>query len=305
MNIRSITIHHSLLVCLMLVPAGFAQTREGQRALPLNPLRESFRLGEDQSLTVIVNDVGREGVVSLESRTDIDRELKLKASVIHYDPTKKAMFDILKIERADPLAWEDVSFSEGTLTIRGRAASDQRVIVYLAIPAGTNVTLYVDGRLIRSGPLLKNIMVQGGKIVNSAMGYSLAAAAVYAFWLAPQQNVDAIQYDARSDTYMIPWRALRALVRESVAPVFPLMASGTAGHQKARWAIVRVEVDETGVVSGVTYATGDPALAQAAIDALMQWEFEPLVVHGRVVKIRSLVPVKLQGGQISFAADEP
>lgn len=305
MNVRFITIHCSLLGCLMLVPAGLAQVREGQRTLPLNPLRESFRLDEDQSLTVMVSDVGREGIVSLESRTDIDRELKLKASVISSDPTRKAMFDILKIERADPLAREDVSFSGRTLTIRGRAVPGQRVIIYLAIPAGTNVTLYVDGRLIRSGPLLKNIMVRDGKIVNSTMGYSLAAAAVYAFRLAPQQDADTIQYDARSDTYMIPWRALRALVRESVAPTFPLTAGGTIDHQKARWAIVRVDVDETGMVSGVTYATGDPALAQAAIDAFMQWEFEPFVVRGRAVKIRSLVPVKLQGGQISFAADEP
>jgi TonB family protein len=52
---------------------------------------------------------------------------------------------------------------------------------------------------------------------------------------------------------------------------------------------LEVRVGADGVVEAVTVVSGDPALANAALVAVRQWHYQPLVVSGRNTPFRTRV----------------
>jgi len=80
------------------------------------------------------------------------------------------------------------------------------------------------------------------------------------------------------------------LIKE-VAPVYP-EAARSAGVQGA--VILSVRANEKGEVVDVMVLRSIPLLDQAAIDAVMQWVYEPLIVDGKAVSVVFTVTVRFQ-----------
>jgi TonB family protein len=82
------------------------------------------------------------------------------------------------------------------------------------------------------------------------------------------------------------------LVRE-VSPVYP-EAARKAGVEGV--VILEATTDTYGRVTSVKVLRGDPALDQAAIDALKQWVYEPMVIDGKPRSVTFTVTVRFQLG---------
>jgi TonB family protein len=54
--------------------------------------------------------------------------------------------------------------------------------------------------------------------------------------------------------------------------------------------VVKVVVSETGDVQSAEVVSGDPILAQSAVDAAKKWKFKPFIKNGKPVKVSTRLP---------------
>src|SRR5271165_6924391 len=71
------------------------------------------------------------------------------------------------------------------------------------------------------------------------------------------------------------------IVTKKVKPDYPAAALPDKLQGQV---VVRIVVDEDGDVESTQVISGNPVLAQAAVDALKQWKFQPFIRNGQAVK---------------------
>jgi len=103
----------------------------------------------------------------------------------------------------------------------------------------------------------------------------LVANAVLA--VAQSQPVTQPAADTPVPVRLTPEAAL-ALAEKKVPAAYPekARASGIQGN-----VVLKVLIAETGEVKEITVISGDPELAQAAIEAIKQWKYTPYIVEGK------------------------
>jgi TonB family protein len=79
-----------------------------------------------------------------------------------------------------------------------------------------------------------------------------------------------------------------ANVVTKVAPVYPAAAKA-AGVQGA--VTMNVIIGREGYIREIKLTSGDPALAQAAVDAVRQWTYKPTMLNGSPVEVETTVQV--------------
>jgi protein TonB len=80
------------------------------------------------------------------------------------------------------------------------------------------------------------------------------------------------------------------LIKE-VAPVYPEVARVAVIEGVV---ILGVKTDEAGKVKDVIVLRSIPLLDQAAIDAVRQWVYEPMIIDGKAVPVVFTVTVRFQ-----------
>ena len=172
-----------ILSCLVSWGNALAQSSRGRKELSVEKLVKRFPLETGRALTVIVNNIGENGVVCAEA-TNNTNDIQLQACSIHYNENIEAKIEWLKIEKFKALSEDEVIFSNNTLTIDGHATPVKRVVIHLSLPPQTGFLLYVNGKQVDSNPLSGNIMIQSGKpVLNPVVGpdnYSFEAAILQA-----------------------------------------------------------------------------------------------------------------------------
>jgi TonB family protein len=88
----------------------------------------------------------------------------------------------------------------------------------------------------------------------------------------------------------IPESVLRSQITYKVAPVYPDQAK--AGGIKGD-VVVHIVVGTDGAVKEAAVVSGDPALGQAALDAVRQWKCRPTLLNSKPVEVDSTVTVRL------------
>jgi TonB family protein len=83
----------------------------------------------------------------------------------------------------------------------------------------------------------------------------------------------------KETTVVKPEKAAENLVKK-VAPVYPPLAKHLRLQGKVT---VQVVISKTGNVASVKVLSGHPLFAQAAIDAVKQWQYKPFFVRGKPV----------------------
>jgi TonB family protein len=83
----------------------------------------------------------------------------------------------------------------------------------------------------------------------------------------------------------------QGLLSKSVAPKYPdhERSSGIQGT-----VLMLMNLDTTGHVQSLFVTEGNPALSQAAVRAVSQWEYRPYLVSGQPVNVETLVQVRFQ-----------
>lgn len=77
-----------------------------------------------------------------------------------------------------------------------------------------------------------------------------------------------------------------AIVTKKVPPAYPLKAL-VGGIQGT--VVLNIIISETGAVQEATVASGDPDLAQAAIESVKQWKYSPYMVAGKPTSFETQV----------------
>ena len=95
----------------------------------------------------------------------------------------------------------------------------------------------------------------------------------------------------------------KLLIRKSVRASYPLEA-GEKGIQGK--VIVRVLISETGEVTSAEVVSGEKELTRSALEAVKKWQFEPYVVNGKAIKVRTNIPFDFYfSGNAKDVKDEP
>jgi TonB family protein len=92
-------------------------------------------------------------------------------------------------------------------------------------------------------------------------------------------------------------------VRKSVRASYPLQAEekGIQGQ-----VIVRVLISETGDVETAEVVSGEKELTQSALEAVKKWQFEPYLVNGKAIKVRTNIPFDFYfSGNAKDVKDDP
>ena len=172
----------TVLCCLLAAGNVPAQGSQGRRELSINKLAKRYPLKKSRPLTVIVNNIGADGVVSVEAGEETN-ELLLQACTVHYNENVKSKIEWMKIEKIVALSEDEVIFRNNTLTVDGHANPNKRVVVHLTVPSQKQFVLYVNGKQVGNRSLSANVMLQKGEPTAN----SEAGAANYTFEAAFMQ----------------------------------------------------------------------------------------------------------------------
>ena len=81
---------------------------------------------------------------------------------------------------------------------------------------------------------------------------------------------------------------MQGMISRKVNPVYPDAARKEAVQGKV---VLDVTVNKDGTVKNIRIVSGQPLLAQAAIDAVKQWEYKPYILNGKPVEVLTKVDV--------------
>lgn len=88
-----------------------------------------------------------------------------------------------------------------------------------------------------------------------------------------------------------------------ISPSYPFV-EGSLANLKGL-VVLRAMIAETGDVESIAIVSGDPVLAQAAVDAVKEWKFRPFIKNGKPVRIPAVLPfnfIMCEGPTTSTAA---
>lgn len=161
-------------VCLTLstsMPA-VAQTSGTASAAPI--LQTALPSGHP--LTIIVNNVGQHGATSVLAINE--PVLRVRGWTVAYAGPAKPI-SMQRLQSVTKLASSAVTYSNYTLTLSGGATADTTVATQLEIPVGTQVTLYVNGKLEKSGILNNSVTFRDGGPIGSSIGHDARASVLH------------------------------------------------------------------------------------------------------------------------------
>jgi len=284
-----------MVVMIMLTLCNNSFAQGNKKEFNVENAGKTYQLQKGE-LVVTINNVGMNDIVAIEP-TFVASSIKskpftIKAWEIKYNQNKVSN-PISKVESINRL--ENISFQKGLLTVDVASSSDSsRSVIHMSLPRGINAKVYVNGEQVHSGSLSGDgLMLQNGKNVSSAIikdkGYSSEAALIQA--LMPVGRKPLTSYKT------VDWKTLAALTTKSVPTPIGFSESGE------NWAMVQVDVDQTGRVKNVFYAAGNESLAAMSKVYLSQYEFKPFLVNDQPMKVKSLIPITVVNGQIKFFSE--
>ncbi len=84
------------------------------------------------------------------------------------------------------------------------------------------------------------------------------------------------------------------LIRK-IIPLYPEEA--TAAGIEGRVAL-NVSIAEDGHVTSAEPSEGNPVLAAAAVEAVLQWQYKPTTLNGNPVQVATTVTLNFEAGQV-------
>ena len=125
-------------------------------------------------------------------------------------------------------------------------------------------------------------MVSNPLVRNQLIAALLCVAMVPPLASGKQKNDDGIRLHCK---------LLDAHATKIVRPTYPELASET--HVEGRVSLACI-IGRDGSVLKIEVKKGHPLLIQAAIDAVAQWKFKPLVLNGQTVEMDTTVNIDFQ-----------
>ena len=253
-----------LLLCFALsLVLGQAATKEFSKAT-VEPFAGGFE--------VAVSGGGSNLVVGVRPTTSASSAIALRAGAAGGAPVVSAL---------------PTRISPGKLEVLvPPIAATESVVIAVALPEGIQVTIVQAGQRVsmpvRGSAIVRNGLVQG-KSSPVTMAQLLAEA------LRPEPEMRALS----GDEYQLSGKALRDRAVRLVIPTVTAVGA-TCCDAGEGLVTAMITVNESGRVTSIQRHFGEAALYAACETAIRQWEFRPLSVAGKTVRVRSVVHFRLQ-----------
>jgi TonB family protein len=242
----------------------------------------SLNLGAGGLAAVLAGELSPGDKVGVEIRLpELEKPLRTRALVRHHDKLRCGMefIGLSAEQQAEIQRW-------------AAKAKPEPVRAAVKKPAEAKTAEKGDSR--KSSPPPPPSKLRGNGWIFLALSAVILLAVLWWRW---NRGWDELESALQRDNSMpqaqvqVPAEAMEKLVRHRVDPDYP----AAARPQKLRGVIVLdVVVGSDGSVAGVRALGGPPVLAQAAVDALRWWRFEPYRVDGNPVVAETTVAVEFK-----------
>jgi len=81
---------------------------------------------------------------------------------------------------------------------------------------------------------------------------------------------------------------IAAAIISKVTPIYPAKARAANIHGDV---VLHATIDKDGKISGVQVMSGDEMLAPAAIDAVRQWRYKPMLSDGEPMEVDTIITI--------------
>ncbi|MBV9481279.1 MAG: TonB family protein [Acidobacteria bacterium] len=141
------------------------------------------------------------------------------------------------------------------------------------------LVIYQNGRVIyRELPPVQAKEPNRAKTASEADSLGIQPATTGTGSSSEAETASANSLD--SPPALLPAGVTGGRLLHSVRPKYP---SGAITHKLEGPVVLRGTVGKDGVIHDLTQVRGDPALSQAAVEAVQQWKYEPYRMHGEPI----------------------
>ena len=119
-------------------------------------------------ITVVANNVGQDDTVAVKAVSGIT-VLRARGWLLTYSGSRRPA-NVTRLQTITKLASSAATWSNNTFTVNGGVVPDTRVGLQFEVPTGTTVTLYVNGKLVKSGAVNNSFMTMNGSVVSCPEG---------------------------------------------------------------------------------------------------------------------------------------
>lgn len=184
---------------------------------------------------------------------------------------------------APRLSSAPMKVSAGKLEV---AAQSEPVLVLISLHDGVQLTITQDGQRV-SMPVRGSSVVRNG--VARATSEPVTMARLLKESLEPGSEIRALS----GAEYQVPAKVLRD---QALRLVIPKVAAGGTPCCTGGEGLVTamITIDEAGRVADVVRHFGEATHYAACETAIRQWEFRPLIVSGKAVRMKSVIHFRLQ-----------
>jgi TonB family protein len=166
-----------------------------------------------------------------------------------------------------------------------------------AIVAGTSLLEKEEAelaRLLAADPLNRNaVLTQVDRVVQARGEVERANAAMTLEMREQLTRAQWAQLQGPATRVRVGGNVSAGSLISQAAPVYPEPARA-AGIEGA--VVLEVEISKEGVVESVRLVSGHALLAQAALDAVKQWRYKPILLNGEPVAVVTSVTVNFPWG---------
>lgn len=176
---------------------------------------------------------------------------------------------------------ERIDVQPGLIRVFGLSQAVGSVILCVTVPHGTSVSIDTpEGLLARATPA-SGFMVHNGVTVAQEVQGIRTLVAQLARPGAASNNTRIVKLEA--DKYAATPKGLADNLVTLAKPAYPASVDG----EEIQQVLVRVTIDETGVVSEITPVQGKKEFLEAVLQAVRNWRFRPFSADGKAIPIKA------------------
>lgn len=267
------------ILVIAVATSSLAQTSSSVRArwnttLRVVPVRE-------EQLRLVLVDLPENGDWIVGVKVEGDKQARFTVAEVRFDnvlPHPK----IWMISNVLDWPAHRIQIRPGLIELSGLSEANGSVMIYLSVPARTEVTIDGNRGTIVTARPMTSLMVHNGLILAEEVhnGASLLNRLQFPRQSRSGEGPDVI--NANNGQYIATHKGLASHLLSFQKPE---VQRSTSTAQ----ALLRVTINESGEVTQVVPASGDEPLLSACQQVVRGWKFRPFVVNGTRVPVIGLI----------------
>jgi hypothetical protein len=213
--------------------------------------------------------------------TDKQESTLIAGEVRFHNPQSKSPRMILQI--AD---WprNQISIQQGGIEISGLSQSEGSVLIYITITPGTELKVDTQSRTLARVVPANGLMIYNGAVLPQEVeGIRTLVARLQ----RPNPAVNTTKIiELQANRYVATPKGLATNLISLKKPRYPV---SEATGEELEQVILKIRIDETGLVKEINRIKGSKAFMDAAEQAVTEWKFQPFMAEGKPITVEASV----------------